>query len=73
MKTNIKKWPFNINGKESTNHFWYSWTENCDICGKLIHTNDLHTTVEPNLHEEDYCYDCLRELIKTKIKEVKPS
>lgn len=73
MKTNIKKWPFNINGKESADTFWYSWTEHCDRCGKLIHTDALHSSKEPNLKEEDYCSDCLRELLSRNKKDVKSS
>ena len=65
MKSNIKKWPFNTTTSSSVN-FWYSWTETCDRCGKLIHDNDLQTSKEPNLEEKDYCIDCLRELLKEK-------
>lgn len=73
MKTNIKKWPFNINGKESETLFWYSWTEHCDKCGKLIHNNDLHSSKEPDLKEMDYCHDCLRELFSHNKKDVESS
>lgn len=65
MKSNIKKWPFNTT-TSSTVNFWYSWTEYCDRCGKLIHDNDLHTSKEPDLEEKDYCIDCLRELLEEK-------
>lgn len=65
MKSNIKKWPFNTTTSSSVS-FWYSWTEYCDRCGKLINDNDLHTSKESDITEKDYCIDCLRELIKEK-------
>lgn len=65
MKSNIKKWPFNTTTSSSVN-FWYSWTEYCDRCGKLIHDNDYQTSKKPDINEKDYCIDCLRELLKEK-------
>jgi hypothetical protein len=65
MKSNIKKWPFNTTTSSSVS-FWYSWTEYCDRCGKLIHDNDYQTSTEPDINEKDYCIDCLRELLKEK-------
>lgn len=65
MKTNIKKFPFDIK-KNPNNYTWYAWDEYCDMCGKLIHNTDLHTTQVPDINEKDYCIDCLRELLKEK-------
>ena len=65
MKCNIKSWPFNTI-TSTTESRWYAWDEYCDMCGKLIHDNDLQTSKEPDIEEKDYCIDCLRELFKEK-------
>ncbi len=71
MKTYIKKHPFNTTTSSPVESFWYSWTESCDRCGRLIkNTDDFYTTIKPNTNEKDYCINCLRELLKLREEKI---
>ncbi len=66
MKTKIQK--CNFKGKESTNGRWWKWIETCDKCGAIVQDYRTLSSEEPDPSEVDYCYDCLRYLIKNKVK-----
>ena len=56
MKTDIKQ-----------SGMWWSWVENCDRCGKLIHSHSVQNSREPNMEEADFCNECLRYLLNNNI------
>lgn len=62
MKKEVRKIP----SKDVANFYWYSWIEECDDCGAMIHGHEIHTTKSPDLAERDYCISCLRKRIKSK-------
>ena len=46
---------------------WWSWIETCDKCGKLIHTNSVQYSYNPNIEEADFCVNCMLYLIDNNI------
>ena len=45
---------------------WWSFSSVCDRCGRTVQTLEVRQTKEPDVEEKDYCYYCLRELLKKK-------
>ena len=61
MKKNILR--INYNGNPDPNGNWWKWDEICDRCGKDCEKSVFQTMQEPNTNEEDFCLNCLRELL----------
>ena len=62
MKTNIQQ--IDYHGNPDTNGKWWKWHETCDRCGADCNKDDYQTMTAPNTSEKDYCFKCLRELLK---------
>ena len=46
----------------------WTWTETCDVCGKIIFAKEKrYCSYSPDTERQDICLDCMRE--KFKIKE----
>lgn len=56
MKTDIKN-----------DGMWWSHVETCDRCGNQVQGHEVRSSCEPNMEEADFCYECLRYLMKEKI------
>lgn len=56
MKTHIEK-----------NGIWWTYTETCDRCGKLIYDHNWQFTKEPDANEADFCSDCIGHLLDNDI------
>ena len=66
MKTDIKQVSY-MDINESGD--WYVWNEFCDLCGKQYKGHNVSSGSKPDENENDYCLDCMREMIDNKIKE----
>lgn len=61
MIKDLEKVPYNKKHPEKDTMKWYTWTEICDRCGKIIRNNgDIITGEKPNTNEKNYCLQCLR-------------
>lgn len=56
MKTNI-----------NSNGMWWSYTETCDKCGKLIFGCEVLHSEKPDINEADFCVECLRHFLDNNI------
>ncbi len=65
MKKDIK----HFESKTVNRMWWWSWTEICDACGKEIQLVDTWKgSSNPNIHERDFCLNCLRFKVDNKIE-----
>ena len=66
MKSNIVQ--MDLSGKLNPNGKWWSWHATCDRCGADCH-NDYMMMQKPDTTENDYCVNCMRELLKERQKQ----
>ena len=64
MKTDIKQVSY-MDINESGD--WYVWNEFCDLCGKQYRGYNNFSGSKPDENEKDYCLDCMREMLDSKI------
>lgn len=67
------KFDFQSHTGEKSKMLWFTWSEDCDCCGKRIRTSgNWDTNKEADLGQEDLCLECLYFAMDHHIKGPRP-